>query len=595
MPRIEMEFGANFEKYYSDVNKAIAETKNKMTFIEKGFADEIVATNIPLEELTSNIGEFVKMNNLNEMQLKNVIQLLEKQKSVLTVGSEAYKSHEKAIGAINQSMNNHSMQAGIMRTNQNSMNQALSQFGWVLGDANMFMVNFRMGMQSIGNNIPMVVQGFAQASAEAKNLDISVGRHLLNSLKGFGGIMLGVNGIMFLLQVLPELFGDTTKEVKKQADEVAKLKDEYSKLTREQINNQLTQKETALKDLEGKYPNTTRAIYDPELRKVVGSRTMTASERFGADFNNYQNLQNSIKALKEARFTLGDIENVENRLSINRQRLNDLNKDNLTLYKDVGANYDEIKKKLEGWIAADEKLNRNHSETIAKIKKDLTDLSLKGFTAQTYFDFLQNTPLRRNPRTPGSGVDLTGQSLKGFTAESYFNFLQGGSYSRNPRDNQASDSTDEATNSAKLLGMAWSRTGDIMNSALSEAIGKMKGLSDIGKQLLATIVSMGLSFFTGGLFGAIGGKNFLDSGLAALGMANGGVINEPIFGVGRSGRSYMFGEAGSEVVIPANRFGGASSQPAQNINIQVGGTLTASGKELHALIKRIDKLEKRYS
>jgi len=33
-------------------------------------------------------------------------------------------------------------------------------------------------------------------------------------------------------------------------------------------------------------------------------------------------------------------------------------------------------------------------------------------------------------------------------------------------------------------------------------------------------------------------------------MAGGGIIGEPVFGVGRSGRSYSFGERGPETVTP---------------------------------------------
>lgn len=46
-------------------------------------------------------------------------------------------------------------------------------------------------------------------------------------------------------------------------------------------------------------------------------------------------------------------------------------------------------------------------------------------------------------------------------------------------------------------------------------------------------------------------------------MANGGIINEPIFGIGKSGKKYMFGERGSETVSP----NGSSSSTVININI----------------------------
>ena len=46
------------------------------------------------------------------------------------------------------------------------------------------------------------------------------------------------------------------------------------------------------------------------------------------------------------------------------------------------------------------------------------------------------------------------------------------------------------------------------------------------------------------------------------------MINEPIWGIGASGQSYMFGEAGPEMVIPMNKRGGMGIGPV-TINVNV--------------------------
>ncbi len=61
------------------------------------------------------------------------------------------------------------------------------------------------------------------------------------------------------------------------------------------------------------------------------------------------------------------------------------------------------------------------------------------------------------------------------------------------------------------------------------------------------------------------------------GYANGGVITEPITGVGASGRRYTFGEYGPETVIPGNKWmgGGGTSMAVSNtfqINVSVAAT-----------------------
>jgi len=46
----------------------------------------------------------------------------------------------------------------------------------------------------------------------------------------------------------------------------------------------------------------------------------------------------------------------------------------------------------------------------------------------------------------------------------------------------------------------------------------------------------------------------------------GGVINEPVFGVGRSGRTYSFGEKGSETVVPNGGGSGGITINIQNMS-----------------------------
>jgi hypothetical protein len=57
------------------------------------------------------------------------------------------------------------------------------------------------------------------------------------------------------------------------------------------------------------------------------------------------------------------------------------------------------------------------------------------------------------------------------------------------------------------------------------------------------------------------------SGLAS-GYANGGWINEPIWGVGKSGRRYTFGEKESELVVPGHKVGAGGNTQYITINTQ---------------------------
>ena len=79
---------------------------------------------------------------------------------------------------------------------------------------------------------------------------------------------------------------------------------------------------------------------------------------------------------------------------------------------------------------------------------------------------------------------------------------------------------------------------------------------------------------------ALGNTAGKQSAMDMIGMANGGIINEPIFGIGASGKRYSFGERGAETVTPGV---GASNV----ININIGNvSRDADFEKLKPMIQR---------
>lgn len=96
---------------------------------------------------------------------------------------------------------------------------------------------------------------------------------------------------------------------------------------------------------------------------------------------------------------------------------------------------------------------------------------------------------------------------------------------------------------------------------LVKELSKLKGMGSKGADFLTfsnrwknDVAYEGLSLE------AAGAKYY---GLASF--ANGGVISEPVFGIGRSGRSYLLGENGAEKISPMN--GSSNDSVVVNINI----------------------------
>jgi hypothetical protein len=77
---------------------------------------------------------------------------------------------------------------------------------------------------------------------------------------------------------------------------------------------------------------------------------------------------------------------------------------------------------------------------------------------------------------------------------------------------------------------------------------------------------------TGALQSAINASKQANPGgwAKALGKQHGGMINEPIWGIGKSGQSYMFGEAGPERITPtgaSTRSGDGIGDVTINVNV----------------------------
>jgi hypothetical protein len=163
------------------------------------------------------------------------------------------------------------------------LTNVMGQLGWVVGDAGMFMTNFRMGMMSIGNNIPMVVQGLIQAK-DATGGWKGVMSGLGASLMGPGGVMLGVNALMFALQVLPELFGSTTKAAEDNAAAIKELSNELEQMSVQSLRQRLYVEQLGASLLQQRKAAEEAVIgYDEYGAAVGGKLTETTKNAIAAN------------------------------------------------------------------------------------------------------------------------------------------------------------------------------------------------------------------------------------------------------------------------------------------------------------------------
>ncbi len=288
--------------------------------------------------------EAVATLNTTEAEINDNIKAMQK----LAQASQQVTSENKALAQTSQSV----------AKGSKTMEMALGQFGWVLGDASTFLVSFRMGLMSIANNIPMVVQYFSMASQEAKSMGQSIGQTLVNALKGPGGLMLAINGVMLLMQVLPQMFKDTTEEIKDQADEIDRLTQKYKDFTVAQIRETLRKKEDEL----AKLKERVKKEYN------LASNTLVPQHKDPEKDPEVLALKAQIEELKTVLFNTGLIANLENKIRINREKLKKLNRENYDIIVEEAESYEDAVAILNRVIAADEKFLKIEKER-GKVKK----------------------------------------------------------------------------------------------------------------------------------------------------------------------------------------------------------------------------------
>ena len=312
----------------------------------------------------ASLQQFITTQNISMDMIEKTIGILENEAKTLSVNSDAWKQKmataanlKLAYGQlINQQTNYSSSTQSSMPGIQN-MNMAMGQLGYTIGDASMFMVNARMGMMSIANNIPMIVSGFIDAKKAAGEHATTM-QLLTKSIMGGGGLLLGINALMLVMQILPGLFSGTTAEAERQSDAIKALKKDYEDLTSEALDNEIAKKEIEL------------SKFTQKMQRKAGSVDVF-DQISDEDVKEYDKKVKELNAIREVKRDLGNIENIENRIAANRKQLNKLNEEEGSpfYWKNIvktAKSYSEAKATLEQWIDADEKRTRKSSSSEVK-------------------------------------------------------------------------------------------------------------------------------------------------------------------------------------------------------------------------------------
>lgn len=366
------------------VTEKLNKTLSGSSLILDNFQKDLLQLAGSNEEVVSSIADFIRYNQLSEKEISQVITSLRNNQESLALTSQEYKQHGIAIQSLTATLNNLKVnqdqipgsQARVM-VGTGQMTQVLGQLGYAIGDADMFMLNFRMGMMSVANNIPMVVTGFINAKNAAMKLGTSIKAELLASLAGPGGLLLAINGLMFLLNVLPALFDKSTEAIEDQSAAVDGLRDAYNKLTKAEIEGRIASFKSQLAELEVKHPATQIPSGRGQYAGTV-QRNQAPEERFGSDINQVSALEKQVKLLEEINLNRGIEEEKTKQIAHWREKIEVMNNnpDSKNYWKKLvtdATSYEDAVKKLTDAIEKHiKKFIKNNPLTVDPFVSNIT-------------------------------------------------------------------------------------------------------------------------------------------------------------------------------------------------------------------------------
>lgn len=401
------------------------------------------------------------------------------------------------------------MQQGMQGAQTASANasMALLNLNYVIRDSPYFFNNFALGVLAVGNNLNPLIDSFNRLRTEAVGKSISTFQLLKQALVGGAGISIAFSLVVTAIQSFVFWQSRSKTEVEKTTKSLKDQRSELEKLTRGQLQNAIALAEVQLSDV---MPKGAKRLVGYGGKTVIVDKNGNPITE-GKAFELNQNLN----VLRQQYYMLGDIENIENRLTINRQKLKDLNAQNFNVLVREATTLNEAREILQGWIKDDEKqldIWKGKTKELKEQKRILNEASsdlfgqskssragdLEAFSGGTG---IENKKLRPSIFSPRSTPSDRGDTNKAF---------------------RIGKATEDLGLDLELGKIAARELGDALASAFDQGKIKLNEFISalvvaIGKMLLLKAIT---SLLTGGLGG--GASSLVPSPASGSGISNTG-------------------------------------------------------------------------
>ena len=289
-----MELKASIQIDASEVLKA-SENVNRLVA-------ELAKFKVANQESVEAIAEFIKANQISEKTIQETIRALVQQSQTLPIASESYQQAVTSVTNLKNALELLTRSTNTLGTEFTNARLVVSQFLYILQDSAYIFTDFRMGMMAISNNIPFLVQGFANLREQAGSTREAL-KTFVGVMRGPIGIVAVVSLLVTLLQALSLQFRRSGKEVKEASDLIKQSWDEAAKSAENFRAKILVLEE----DLRSFRVDMRKAIeIDVDIRKGIEERLRIVRAEI-------KRVEQAIESLSRHRFAVPD-ENLSKRL-----------------------------------------------------------------------------------------------------------------------------------------------------------------------------------------------------------------------------------------------------------------------------------------
>jgi len=487
------------------------------------------------------------------------------------------------------------------------MNQVIGQTGFLLSDMDMFFrsndwaTNMRMGAMSVSNNFSMVGQTVANAMRQAETAGMSFTQMLKTSLTGINLWMIGLNLGLLALNLVTRFLGSNTEELDKNTDAIKKNADALKEQSSITIADTIFNLEKEV-DLLKKKKEIEKAAWDEEqaarnARRNMGGTTVASVFRYSGQ----EELDRQGKLLMLAQtqsILLGKEYSLKNRIRELEEERGSLTGREVNYQERLLWLNQQIKQKQEelNALQGKEKSGKEFKPPKADAPRWGTEL----------YDELHEQAEKEVELAKEKNKEITQAAEDRAWRENEINKEM----HKSAKDNiektaalahdQTEVEVDQLSNKSRALGQVWQRTGNIIANSLIRSLGLLKQTDNVLGNIMSQLLEMGLQMGMMIALKALGKA----IGIPTEFLAEGGVINEPVVGVGlNTNKRYVLGEGGvPELVTPMNRlnlpqpgsFGGRQTVIIELAPITVQGTSTIRGRDIQQSFSKTEIIQKKY-